>query len=119
LLGRCFIPWAVYGFQPETSLLLETALVGAFLVFAEGLAGFGGAFGFAEGMGEVEPGVGVVWVDAHGFLEGKGCLGVVADFVMDETEEEPGIVEAAVDLKATIQGGEGCGVISESGLGDG
>ena len=94
-------------------------MVGAFLVFAEGLAGFGGAFGFAEGVGEVKPGVGVVGVDADGFLEGEGRLGIVADFVMDETEEEPGIVEATVDLKAAIQGGEGCGVISESGFGDG
>ena len=88
-------------------MLFEAALFGAFLVFAEGLAGFGGAFGFAEGVGEVEPSVGVVWVDAHGFLEGEGSLGVFADFVVDETEEEPGIVEATVNLKATVQGGEG------------
>ncbi len=99
-------------------MLFEAALVGAFLMFAEGLAGFGGAFGLAEGVGEVEPGVGVVWVDPYGFLEGEGSLGVVAGFVVDETEEEPGIVEAAVDLQATVQGGEGSGVVSESGFGD-
>ena len=100
-------------------MLFEAALFGAFLVFAKGLAGFGGAFGFAKGVGEIEPGVGVVWVHPDGFLEGEGRLGIVADLVLDETEEEPGIVEATVDLKAAIQGGEGCGVISKSGFGDG
>ena len=99
-------------------MLVEAALVGAFLVFAEGLAGFGGAFGFAKGMGEVEPGVGVVWVDPYGFLEGEGSLGVVAGFVVDETEKEPGVVEAAVDLQATVQGGQSCRVVSESVFGD-
>ena len=100
-------------------MLFEAALFGAFLVFAEGLAGFGGALGFAKGVGEVKPGVGVVWVDANRLLKGEGSLGIVAGFVVDETEKEPGIVEAAVDLQAAVQGGQSCRVVSESGFGDG